>query len=139
MTNVNTYAEIIVALRLIGTSVDADKISKIIGLTPTETWKKGELRVPGASVRHQDNGWAIEVRSKAILDVDQMFKKLWEKIKSEEKNIIKVIKTLKVEAGIFVIIYAQEGKIPPIFIPATYVQKFATLNTSIDIDFILVD
>ena len=39
---------------------DADVVSRIIGVTPTKVWRRGEKVTPRVIKTHQENGWALE-------------------------------------------------------------------------------
>jgi hypothetical protein len=55
----NEPSEVWVSLVISGQTLDPNEVSGTLGLSPSETWRRGERTHSGALITHQDNGWML--------------------------------------------------------------------------------
>ena len=58
-----------VRFTLTGMNFDPDNISRLIGLTPTKTWRRGDRRA-GSALSWEHDGWMLSKSEKTSLDLN---------------------------------------------------------------------
>jgi hypothetical protein len=148
MTDINTgretyklrKSEIQVCLRVTEFECSPDEISKILSITPSNTWLKGELidKTKRATIRHKQNGW--EICSRLFDESLNNYSELQPHI----SNILDTVRPYRnnfkqLPSGSFVelscVIYAYSEQTPAIHIDAVSVYELAYISASIDVDY----
>jgi hypothetical protein len=82
-----TATSIKARLILTGMNVDPDEISRVIGLTPTKTWRRGEQRAR-SDLRWEHDGWMLSTSEQASLDLEAEIQKLLGNIRTTSRKSI---------------------------------------------------
>ena len=113
-------------------SFEPEKITELLRLKPSKTWKTGDLVTPRTIHKHKQNGWMLALHAASASDtvatlVDNLLKTL--------EPSTEALKSLAKEAEfeLSIIIY-MEGETPELNLPPAQINRLAELNASIDVD-----
>ena len=111
-----------------------NNLTDILGVIPSKTWMKGDLKIKNCLIKHKSNGWELSLKKSNIIDIDTLLKKLisdLNKIKNKINKINKIKKEFKV-----VIYYTKS--VPSIFYDLEIISFLNDINATIDHDIYLI-
>jgi len=135
----NMNHEIKVSLIISGFEESPDKITEIIGLTPTKKWLKGELIDPRATIRYKENGWKL---SSGVSD-KKAFKDHIKSLIGEINLRIEPFSSIcqKYKGKLFCAIYLSEksgDSLPEIHFEKSDIIFFANIGIELDLDLYII-
>lgn len=101
----NRYSSESVALYVFGENLDADHVTRIIGIEPTETRRKGRIRsLSSGSIAHEKRGaWILRVSGEGS-DIGSLISGLIENVSSKDVDILRIDNVEEAYLDIFVAI-----------------------------------
>ncbi len=137
-TTVKTYA----SLRFMGDRLDPDRVTAILGVTPTLAYRKGEIyhRSRGHEVRGRSGLWLLSTRHELeSLELEDHFRRLLAALfPAGSRERIEPVRALMQEeelaADVTCFWYGEHGATPPI-IPTDIRAAFAQVGAAIETDF----
>lgn len=123
-------------LKIHDLSLGIESVAPLIGITPTDQWKKGDLVYPNLLIKRKSNGFKFEFPLQDN-DIELTIK----------KNILSLLKKVEkikpYDNGIYVelaiVLYLKKrSEVPTFFIPALLLKKLADRNVNLDIDIITI-
>jgi Domain of unknown function (DUF4279) len=118
---------------LTGMNVNPDEISRVIGLTPTKTWRSGEERA-NSDLRWEHDGWMLSTSEQASLDLAAEIQKLLESIRTRTKEINRARNQFKLDAEIGCSVYIEDHQAPVVHFDREILKAASELGADIDID-----
>jgi hypothetical protein len=92
--------------RISGQELELDKITSIIGITPSSTQKKGEIRqYRGKEIISKENIWMIAVEVNNTENTNDILVEMTERLFSHEEYISKLTKSA--ECAVFVTLHHE--------------------------------
>jgi hypothetical protein len=125
-------SEVYAYFLLIGVDFQPDEITAQVGITPTKTWTKGDLRLPGAVVRHQENGWMVLSKLDRSADLEEHIKSVLEQLQPSWDILQKLC--LLHSAEFACVVYSYGGDRPAIHFDREVIKQVNELNSTIDVD-----
>jgi hypothetical protein len=125
-------SEVYAYFLLIGADFQPDEITAQVGITPTKTWMKGDLRSPGAVVRHQENGWMVLSKLDRSADLEEHIKSVLEQLQPSWDILQKLCLLHSAEFACVVCTYG--GDRPAIHFDREVIKQVNELNSTIDVD-----
>jgi hypothetical protein len=123
--------EISVLFELRGSELEPEKITALLGIIPTKTWRVNDLVHPKAGVRRKSNGWSLKSQLDKSAELDEHIKWIFEELQPSWQSLVEICK--QYDALISCAVYRYQ-QIPAIDLDKDIVKKAAELNAGIDVD-----
>jgi len=123
--------EISVLFELRGSELEPEKITALLGIIPTKTWRVNDLVHPKAGVRRKSNGWSLKSQLDQSADLDEHIKSIFEELQPSWQSLVEICK--QYDAMISCTVYRYKLT-PSIYFDKDIVRKTAELNAQIDVD-----
>jgi hypothetical protein len=118
---------------------DPDEITALVGLRPTEAWRRGDPSPWTAERPRRFSGWKYELPEVATFDTEAVVTGLLDAIEPYATGIARACDTLGMTAGVTVVIWMRADSVgdlstPSIGYRAETVQRLANLRLALDHD-----
>ncbi len=125
-------SEIYASFKIIGPHLDPEQVTRSIGISPSKTWRIGDLVVEQALLRHKNNGWLL----KSNLPLSATLKEHVRFILAQLQVSWQALKELctQHDAEISCVVMSYGGDRPAMFFDKDIISRAADLNAAIDID-----
>jgi hypothetical protein len=123
--------EISVLFELRGSELEPEKITALLGIIPTKSWRVNDLVHPKAGVRRKSNGWSLKSQLDKSAELDEHIKSIFEELQPSWQSLVEICK--QYDALISCAVYRYQ-QIPAIDLDKDIVKKAAELNAGIDVD-----
>ena len=123
--------EISVLFELRGSELEPEKITALLGIIPTKTWRVNDLVHPKAGVRRKSNGWSLKSQLDKSAELDEHIKSIFEELQPSWQSLVEICK--QYDAMISCTVYRYKLT-PFIYFDKDIVRKTAELNAQIDVD-----
>ncbi|PIE85536.1 hypothetical protein CSA08_01385 [Candidatus Gracilibacteria bacterium] len=122
-------------LSIFGDSFDVNDFTKIIGITPTVTWSKGDLNVEYPSrPSRQETHWGYSTGSIESYNMDDISKKILQLF----GNKIEILKSFITHHNLYVKIYIvpiiENNNIPSFYFDREFLKFVYKIGAEIDMD-----
>ncbi|MGK2886969.1 MAG: DUF4279 domain-containing protein [Rhodococcus sp. (in: high G+C Gram-positive bacteria)] len=122
--------ELRVSFLICGFSIDPDQLSEKLELTPSRTWRKGDLSNARTGRTYSENSWVLEPKNMDAASMDEQAAELLEQL-LPLKDAIRSVDGA--ESQLTVVVYAREF-VPEIHLSASVLAGLASLGCSLDVD-----
>ena len=112
---------------------DPSEITKIVGVRPTETYKKGDL-IGKTKLRCRQSGWQHKVKADTSLELDALIKKIFKKFRNTQKLKLGISKG----KGAIVCVAYVSDRSADLSLSLSTIKKIASLNCEFLIDYYIV-
>lgn len=114
-----------------GKRCDPEKISAMTRLSPTKTWRVGDIRNERTQTHHEDSGWRLDSDGAADLGPDAHIALLIEKIWAARDDLRTVGATSELQ---FTVVIHCRKTMPPIHLSRDALKCISRLGAAVDID-----
>jgi Domain of unknown function (DUF4279) len=128
-------ARVYVSLRIIDESCLPEEITKEIGILPSVSWHKGDIRSK-TQLQEKDNGWELKSTLPEESSLAEHVNYLLELIEPAQSHLEEA--TRKYDSLLACAIYFDE-ETPEIHFDRDVIQRLSALNLSLDIDLYCLD
>lgn len=129
--------ETIVYFLLTDFQEDPEEISLLLSISPSKTWKVGDLRIPKSILCHESNGWRLNSNMSDSEELEKHVRGLLEQLKPCWKKLIEL--TTNCYAQLSCVIYIYDFVRPAIHFDLDIIQKLTEIHTAIDVDLYILD
>jgi Domain of unknown function (DUF4279) len=114
-------------------TVEPREITRILGITPTNTWRVGDLVHPPASRAFKDNGWELQAKNSRDVELTKYVENLMAKLNGKLDRFA----SLPAEAVMYVLcdICDHEFRRTDLSLSKKAIQGLANLGVDIEIDY----
>lgn len=126
-----------VALRFTGQGFAPEDVTRLVGLTPTKTWRLGDA-IQQTQLRRKCDGWVIGLPSREAYDMDNVLRELLDILAPHEDRIAEAARQFALAVEISVGVYIS-GETPASLFSADTIRRLSSLQASLDIDLILIE
>jgi hypothetical protein len=130
-------SELSASFMLLGQEFDPAQVTAWVGLTPSRTWRIGDLVQPPAILRHKRNGWVLDSTLPASADLEEHVKSVLERLQPSWAVLVEL--ALQYDTVISCVVYSYGGDRPAMHFDKDIVKRAAELNAAIDIDLYIFD
>ena len=127
--------EMCVALRLRGKRFAPEDVTRVVGLSPSKTWRAGEP-IPATTAKRKDDRWEFGLSYRETFDMEEMLKELLDTIEPYRERITAAAKEFGLVREISFGVYIRE-QTPACWFSADTMRRLADLGADLDIDLIL--
>jgi len=124
-----------VELRLTGDGFLPDRLTSVVQIVPTKTWRFGDS-VQGTALRRKNDGWAYGLPPRESYEVEALLRELMDAIEPSRDRIIDAMKQFRLEASISFGIYISTRS-PACWFSAESIGRIAALGAGLDVDVII--
>lgn len=130
-------AEIYANFTLTGLDLDPDKVTAVVGIIPSKTWRIGDLVDERAAVRYKKNGWRLKSDLPATDDFEKHVTSVLERLQSGWWPLVELCSRYSAELDC--VVYSYGGGRPAIIFGRDIVKRAAELHAEISVDLLVVD
>lgn len=130
-----TYPELRVGLELDSDAFEAERITHLLGLQPTTTWRAGDARQGGGHPR-TSHGWVLTLPPRPAVDFIDLVQQLLEQIEPAHEALRRLVDDHGVNARISLVGTVSE-LLPAMFFDNGLLDRLASLGVSLDVDLFL--
>ncbi len=128
--------EMMVALRLIGQNFSPEKITLLLGVSPTKTWRLGDP-VQHTLLKRKHHGWEFSIPLQAGLDMEERLCSLLDIFEPYRQSLLEACDRFGLEVEIACALYVTDAA-PIMHLSSRTMKRLAALNADLDMDLILV-
>lgn len=92
--------------QLTGEGFDPDKVTTLVGIDPTKTWRKGD-RIPSTILIEKYTGWTISSPEETSIHLDKQIVRLLKPIVLVKDKIIEAYNTYGLEAELSCFVFVE--------------------------------
>ncbi|MGH8072144.1 MAG: DUF4279 domain-containing protein [Candidatus Entotheonellia bacterium] len=129
-------SEIAVALRLTGQDFSPEKVTPLLGVSPTKTWRLGDT-VQNTLLKITHDGWEFALPVPAVLDLEAQLCALLDLFESRRHSVLEVCDRFGLEVEVACAVYVTD-EAPIMHLSSRTMRRIATFNADLDIDLILL-
>jgi Domain of unknown function (DUF4279) len=124
-----------VAFKLTGRGFDPDDVTKVIQLTPTETWRLGDY-IQWTALKRKHDGWEVGLPERETYGMEEILLELLDALDPHNGRIAEAVERLNLETEISFGVYVR-GETPAGRFSAETIRRVSALGAILDIDLIL--
>lgn len=130
-------AELYLTLGIYGSKHSNEEISKILGLDPSEAWKKNDIKFvgprgkPKAKIKIKEDMWLLKSNLLPEENLESHLDNLFRKLGSKHSQLVRFAKYSEIELSIA---YYYKGANPGLHISKHYLKAIADYGFSLDLD-----
>jgi hypothetical protein len=129
-------SEIAVAMRLTGQDFSPEKVTPLLGVSPTNTWRLGDT-VQNTLLKRKHDGWEFALPVQAVLDLEAQLCALLDLFESRRHSVLEVCDRFGLEVEVACAVYVTD-EAPIMHLSSRTMRRIATFNANLDIDLILL-
>ena len=132
--------QIKIILAVLGDSLNPQKITEIMGLSPTSHWKKGD-QVPNrkTGLLRKETCWEYSFGFIPTVFLEEASKGLIKALEPNLDLLVEYVAANKLEAKLDIVVEVHNGEKPSLFFGKKLLDAVARLNGEIDIDLYLLE
>lgn len=111
---------------------DPSRITRDLGIKPSKTWQRGQSTVPGALIKHRENGWAFDSKLPKSATIERHAENILAALAPAWEKITSLSKIYYVELSCAV--YSFGGDRPELGFEKQIIKQLAEIGARIDID-----
>jgi hypothetical protein len=129
--------QVMVYFSLFGGEFPIDEVTKRLGITPTETYKKGDL-LPRRNSLHPfyriETAWELSSGYQESYDVKEQMDQVVEPLKNQASIINQIKEDYTLECKFFIVIIIEDGDTPALYLNSKQIEFANSINAEFDID-----
>ena len=114
-----------------GEQCDPEEITRVTGITPTKTWRAGDVRYAKTGRLHTDCGWRLDAPSDIPPAIDAHLDALLDLVAGALVQLKALSSSCEIQIN--VVVHCREGA-PEMNIRPDHIQRLAAIGAGIDID-----
>lgn len=130
-----TYPELRVGLELASDYLEAERITDLLGLQPTNSWRAGNAHQGGGPAR-TSHGWVLTMPPRPAVDFIDLVQQLLEQIEPAHEALRRLVDDYGVQAKISLVGTVSEI-VPAMFFDNGLLARLTSLRVSLDVDLFL--
>lgn len=118
-----------------GDDFPIDDITEKLEVTPTETYKKGDL-IPNRSTVHcrKETSWDLGTGYQDSLDVNDQLQQVVGKLQKKTSTINEIKDAYSVECKFFIVIKIEKGVTPALYLDKDIIKFASSIEAEFDVD-----
>jgi hypothetical protein len=127
--------QVLVYFSLYGDEFTLDDVTEKLEVTPTETYKKGDLIPNRSTVRYRkETNWEIGTGYQDSLNVNYQLQQIVGKLNNKTSTINKIKKAYSLECKFFIVIKIENGNTPALYMDKGIIKFATSIEAELDID-----
>lgn len=127
--------QIMVYFSLYGDEFPLDDVTEKIEVTPTKTYKKGDL-IPNRSTAcyRKETSWDLGTGYQVSLDVNNQLQQIINKLQNKASIINEIKEAYSVECKFFIVVKIEQGNTPALYLVKDIIKFAASIEAEFDVD-----
>ncbi|MGF6949787.1 putative DNA-binding protein YlxM (UPF0122 family) [Neobacillus sp. B4I6] len=127
--------QVMVYFSLYGDEFSIDEVTEKLEVTPTKTYKKGDL-IPNRSTvcYRKETSWDLGTGYQVSLDVNNQLQQIIDKLQNKSSIINEIKEAYSVECKFFIVVIIQEGNAPALYLDKDIIKFAASIEAEFDVD-----
>ncbi|WP_020616372.1 DUF4279 domain-containing protein [Paenibacillus daejeonensis] len=117
---------------LYGKSFNTQEITRILGLTPSRYWNKGD-HIRG-NIHNKETYWEISTDYEESYDINDQMHKIVSQLIGKEDQINSIQRNYNVECKFDVVIHIENNEKPAMYLERDRIKFLNEINATIDFD-----
>jgi hypothetical protein len=113
---------------------DPAHVTEVLGLEPSQVWRRGDPRRYRTSGSEECDGWVLKLNERESLHLDETLRDLLALIEPVRTPLSDFRKSRDVDVQVAFAVDVVDSRYPSISLSVTQVQKLSEIGASIDID-----
>lgn len=127
------YTNVGASLRIMGECFDVQRITDTLGVTPSQTWNKGDpIRNTGKKRKY--TAWVYDTKRMETLSLDALIKQIMEIFSPQVDNIVALKKQFELVISLDFVIIIENEEPPAIYFEPDFINFAAEIGARFDID-----
>jgi membrane-associated HD superfamily phosphohydrolase len=127
--------QVIVYFSLYGDDFPIAEVTEKLKVTPTETYKKGDLITNRSTVRYRkETSWDLGTGYQDSLDVNNQLQQIVGKLKNMPSTINEIKESYSLECKFFIVIKIEKGNAPALYIDKEIIKFASSIEAEFDVD-----
>jgi hypothetical protein len=120
---------------LFGDEFPLEDVTEKLEVTPTETYKKGDL-IPNRSTAcyRKETSWDLGTGYQVSLNVNNQLQQIINKLHNKSSIINEIKEAYSVECKFFIVVKIEQGKTPALFLDKDIIKFAASIEAEFDAD-----
>nr|WP_285849313.1 DUF4279 domain-containing protein [Niallia taxi] len=120
---------------LFGEEFPIEEITERLEITPTETYKKGDL-IPNRSIPlyRKETSWDLGTGYQVSLNVNNQLQKIIIKLKNKASIINEIKDAYSVDCKFFIVVKIEEGNTPGLYLDKEIIKFASSIEAEFDVD-----
>ena len=119
---------------LFGDDFPIDDITEKLEVTPTETYKKGDLIPNRSTIRRNETSWDLGTGYQVSLDVNDQFQQIIGKLQNKASIINEIKEAYFLECKFFIVIKIEQGNTPALYLDKDIIKFASSIEAEFDVD-----
>ena len=120
--------------RIRGQNFNPIELSKLLKISHSLIWNKGDAIERSPIMRRKDSGWVLKIKEQPALSLEAQLIKLLKIISPRNRKIKEVCQQLNLKTEFSFAVYIQNNVAPSIYIEPEVIKHIEKLNAFVDID-----
>ncbi|MDQ0247845.1 hypothetical protein J2S09_005521 [Bacillus fengqiuensis] len=127
--------QVMVYFSLYGDEFPTDEVTERLEITPSETYKKGDL-IPNRSTAlyRKETSWDLGTGYQVSLDVNDQLQKIIGKLQNKASIINEIKEAYSVECKFFIVVKIEEGNTPALYLDKDIIKFASSIEAEFDVD-----
>lgn len=122
-----------VEFSIYGENFDIKEVSDKLGMTPDESWIKGD-RINNQNITRKETCWSINTGYQESLDINVQLDEIISKIGSKREILVQIQKKLLVECKFDIVIKIENNQSPAIYLERDKIAFANIIQAEFDFD-----
>lgn len=120
---------------LYGDDFPIDEVTEKLRVTPTETYKKGDI-IPNRSpiCYRKETSWDLGTNYQESIDVNKHLQGIVDKLQNKSITINEIKDTYSLECKFFIVITIENGNTPALYMDKEIIKFASSIEAEFDVD-----
>ncbi|AGK54534.1 DUF4279 domain-containing protein [Bacillus sp. 1NLA3E] len=120
---------------LYGDNFSIDEVTEKLNVTPTKTYKKGDLIPNLSTVRYRkETSWDLGTGYEDSLDVCNQLQQIVGKLQNKSSNINEIKEAYSLECKFYIVIKIEKGNAPFLYLDKDIIKFASSIEAEFDVD-----
>ncbi|MFJ7887250.1 DUF4279 domain-containing protein [Lysinibacillus xylanilyticus] len=119
---------------LFGDDFSIDDVTEKLEITPTDTYKKGDLIQNRSIFIRKETSWDLGTGYQFSLDVNDQLKQIIGMLQNKSSIINEIKEAYSLECKFFIVIKIEKGNTPALYLDKDIIKFASSIEAEIDVD-----
>ncbi|AGK54163.1 DUF4279 domain-containing protein [Bacillus sp. 1NLA3E] len=119
---------------LFGDDFPLDDVTEKLEVTPTDTYKKGDLIPNRSTVIRKETSWDLGTGYQVSLDVNDQLKQIIDRLQNKSSIVNEIKEAYSLECKFFIVINIEKGNTPALYLDKDIIKFASSIEAEFDVD-----
>ena len=121
---------------LFGDDFPLDDVTEKLEVTPTDTYKKGDLISNRSTVIRKETSWDLGTGYQVLLDVNDQLKQIIGRLQNKLSIINEIKEAYSFRCKFFIVIKIEKGNTPALYLDKDIIKFASSIEAEFDVRFV---